>query len=175
MLLAVPAVAAAQAVPSTPSAPPAPEDQLVTFSADAVTYDSDADMVPADGGVRMNREGNSLAADQVIWDRKSGQVRAIGNVVVVTPEGDKLIGDNVQLTDTLRDGTVENLMVVLESGGRVAAQRGTRTGGVLSLSNAIYSPCPNTTETGCPKRPSWAITAVRVIDDPKSKRIRFEG
>ena len=174
MLVPVPALA--QAPTNTPGAVEAPAaDQTVAFSADQVVYDGNNETVTANGDVRMEREGNYLAADQVVWERKSGQVFAKGNVVVVTPEGDKLVGDNVQLTDTLRDGTVDNLMVVLESGGRLAAQRGTRTNGVLSLSNAIYSPCPVTTETGCPKRPSWAITAARVIDDPKSKRIRFEG
>ena len=30
-------------------------------------------------------------------------------------------------------------------------------------------------DSGCPKRPSWAITAARVIDDPNSTKIRFEG
>ena len=69
----------------------------------------------------MSREGNYLAADQVVWDRKSGQVRAQGNVVLLTPQGDKLVGENVVLTDTLRDGTIDNLLVVLESGGRIAA------------------------------------------------------
>ena len=44
----------------------------------------------------------------------------------LTPQGDKLVGDNVLLTDTLRDGTIDNLLVVLESGGRIAASRGTR-------------------------------------------------
>ena len=44
----------------------------------------------------------------------------------MNPQGDKLIGDNVVLTDTLRDGTIDNLLVVLESGGRIAATRGTR-------------------------------------------------
>ncbi|MFL6785337.1 MAG: LPS-assembly protein LptD [Sphingomicrobium sp.] len=171
MLLSLPVAAGAQAAAATVPAP----DQIVTFSADAVSYDNDADVVTASGEVRMNREGNYLAADQVIWNRKSGQVYAKGNVVVVTPEGDKLVGDNVQLTDTLRDGTIDNLMVVLESGGRIAAQHGTRANGVSTLTNAIYTPCPVTTETGCPKRPSWAITAARVIDDPKSERIRFEG
>ena len=175
MLLPLPvAAAAAQSAPPAPAEVIAP-DQVVAFSADQVSYDSDADVVTASGDVRMNREGNYLAADQVTWDRKSGQVFARGNVVVMTPEGDKLVGNTVQLTDTLRDGTVDNLMVVLESGGRVAASRGTRVNGVLTLTNAIYSPCPVTTDTGCPKRPSWAITAARVIDDPKSKRIRFEG
>jgi LPS-assembly protein len=179
MLLATPAPLIA-AQPGSPAPAPAPapateENQIVGFSADQVTYDNDADVVTASGEVRMNREGNYLAADQVVWDRKSGQVVAKGNVVIVTPEGDKLIGQDVQLTDTLKDGTVENLMVVLESGGRVAARHGSRANGVITLTDAIYTPCPVTTETGCPKRPSWAITAVKVIDDPKSNRVRFEG
>ena len=100
----------------------------------------------------MNRDGNYLAADQVIWDRKTGQVYARSAMSSsCTPQGDKMVGDNVQLTDTLRDGTVDNLMVVLESGARIAAARGRRTGDVTTLENAIYSPCPVTTSTGCPE------------------------
>ncbi|HET6536197.1 MAG TPA: LPS assembly protein LptD [Sphingomicrobium sp.] len=177
MLAAVPAAVAAQPASFAPpaSAVAPKSDQIVEFSADQVVYDSTADIVTASGEVRMNREGNFLAADRVVWDRKSGQVRALGNVVVVTPEGDKLIGEDVELTDTLRDGTVDNLMIVLESGGRLAAQRGVRSGGVTTLENAIYSPCPVQTSSGCPKRPSWSITAARVIDDPVRNRVRFIG
>jgi len=172
MIAAAPVAASAQ----TTVAPPASAaEQLIQFSADSVAYDGDADVVTATGDVRMNRDGNYLAANKVVWERKTGQVYAKGNVVLLTPQGDKLVGDNVQLTDTMRDGTIDNLMVVLASGGRIAARRGTRTNGVLSLNDAIYSPCPVTTETGCPKRPSWSITAARVIDDPASKRVRFEG
>ena len=176
VLLAVPAAAAAQTV-GPQAAPPATvvPEELVEFSADQVTYDTNADIVSASGAVRMSREGNYLAADQVIWDRNSGEVRAFGNVVVVTPQGDKLVGDNVVLTDTLRDGTVDNLLVVLESGGRIAASRGRRTGEVTTLENAIYSPCPVTSETGCPRRPSWSITAAQVINDPLHNRVRFRG
>jgi len=111
ILLAVPGAAyAAQPAAVEPA-------QTIEFSADQVVYDSDADVVTATGAVRMNREGNYLAADQVVWDRKSGQVRAQGNVVVLTPQGDKLIGENVVLADTLRDGTANNLLLILESGG----------------------------------------------------------
>ena len=173
MLLSLPAPAAAQAAVPPPSG--SVRDETVTFSADQVVYDGDADLVTASGDVRMDRDGNYVAADRIIWDRKTGEVRAIGNVVLLTPQGDKLIGDNVRLTDTLRDGTVENLMVVLEGGGRIAATRGSRLNGISTFTNAIYSPCPVTSPTGCPKRPSWAVTAARVIDDPKSPRIRFEG
>ncbi len=75
----------------------------------------------------------------------------------------------------LKDGTIDNLAVALESGGRIAARHGTRTNGVSTFYDAIYTPCPVKTETGCPKRPSWSITAAKVIYDPKSERVRFEG
>ena len=122
------------------------------------------------------REGNYLAADQVIWNRKTGEVRAQGNVVLLTPQGDKLVGDNVVLTDTLRDGTVDNLLVVLESGGRIAAQRGSpqrrdhhaRECDLLALPGDHRRPAAR-------KRPSWAITAARVIDDPAQQRSPLRG
>jgi LPS-assembly protein len=160
-------------------APPAPadsaDDPVVEFSADQITYDSENDIVTAAGQVRMSRDGNFLAADRVVWTRKTGEIRAEGNVVVIDPQGDKLVGDNVALTDTLRDGIVNNLLIVLESGGRIAAERGTRSNGVITLENAAYSPCPVTSDSGCARRPSWMITAAQVIDDPATGRVRFRG
>jgi len=169
----VPATAQAASQAAEPLA--APEEEAVDFSADEVTYDSDAETLTASGRVRMARDGNYLAADRVTWNRNNGKVQADGNVVVTNPEGDKLVGNSVELTDTLRDGTIDNLLVVLESGGRIAASKGTRTGDVTTLQNAIYSPCPVTTESGCPRRPSWSITAARVIHDPARGQVRFRG
>jgi LPS-assembly protein len=192
-LLGVPAAAAAAQTPAQPSpetSPPqaqplpgaapaqaqsAEQDTTIEFSADQVIYDSDNDIISASGQVRMAREGNYLAADRVTWNRKTGEVRAQGSVVVVDPQGDKLVGENVVLSDTLRDGTIDNLLVVLESGGRIAADRGTRSNGIITLENAAYSPCPVATASGCPRKPSWMITAARVIDDPAHSRVRFQG
>ena len=181
-LALAPAAANAQVPPPRASATPetvdpaAPETgEFIEFSAGQVTYDSQADVVTASGAVRLERDGNHVAADEVTWNRNTGEVRAKGNVVVMNPQGDKFIGDNVVLADTLRDGTVDNLLIVLESGGRIAAQRGQRAGDLTTLENAIYSPCPVTTETGCPRNPSWAITAARVTYDPKAQRVRFRG
>ena len=169
LFLALPSAAHAQ------DAPAAAVEPMVDFSANQVIYDSNADLVTAAGQVRMSREGNFLAANQVSWDRKSGRVVAEGDVVVVNPEGDKLVGDRVELTDTLRDGTIDNLLAILESGGRIAAARGSRAGDRTELVNAVYSPCPVTTAGGCPKNPSWKITAARVTRDAASGRIRFSG
>ena len=173
MLLAAAAPASGQSTDA--SAAQTAQTTTIEFSADGVSYDSGADIVTASGAVRMSREGNYLAADQVVWNRKTGEVRAQGSVVMVTPQGDKLIGEDVVLTDTLRDGTVHNLLVVLDSGGRIAAAQGIRKGDVTTLENAIYSPCPVATPSGCPRRPSWSITAAQVINDPAHQRVQFRG
>ena len=172
---AMPALAQAAPAAATTQESDVQPDQMVKFSADQVVYDSNNDIVTATGRVRMSRAGNYLAADQVTWNRKTGQVQALGNVVALNPQGDKLVGDQANLTDSLKDGTINNLLVVLESGGRIAAQSGTRQNDVITLRNAAYSPCPVTTDSGCPKRPSWMITAAKVVDDPVHQRVIFRG
>lgn len=164
------------AQPAPPSETPLPKDNdQVQFSADGLEYDSNADIVTAKGDVRMYRGPDRLRADQVMWNRKSGQVVATGNIVVTNPGGDAAYGDSIELTDSLKDGVVENLLVVLDQGGRLAAGRGTREDGIFTLQDAAYTPCNVTDLNNCPKEPSWKITAVRVVYDPDRKRIFYKG
>ena len=101
---------------------------------------------------------------------------ATGNVAVTNPGGDTAYGDSIDLTDSLKDGVVENMLVVLNRGGRIAARHGERDDGVVTLDDAAYTPCAVTTaDTGCPKEPSWQITAVRVVYDPNRGRISYSG
>ena len=170
MILWLPGTALAQQ-----AAPPAQSEPQIAFSADQLSYDSNADIVTASGAVQMTREGNELRADRVSWNRISGEVRADGNVRVTNPQGDVAYGDTFTLTDTLRDGMVENLLLVLQDGGRLAAQKATRVNGYTTLYRAAYSPCPVVDSQGCPKDPTWEITAVKVVHDPVKHRISYQG
>jgi len=176
LLLCAPGLALAQETEQ--EAPPAivqPDEEQITFSSDQLIYDSREEIVTVSGGVRMTREGNNLRADRVIWNRKTGEVKAEGNVQVTNPQGDTAFGDSVVLTDTLRDGMVDNLLLVLEDGGRLAANRAERQNGYTTLYRAAYSPCAVVNEDGCPKDPTWQIRAVKVVHDPVRNRIRYEG
>ena len=175
LLLCAPQVALAQDADVPEPAVVAGEDGRVDFSADQLIYDSDSEVVTVSGDVRMTREGNSLRADRVIWNRNTGEVRAEGNVRVVNPQGDAAYGDSIVLTDTLRGGVVDNLLLVLEDGGRIAAARGERNDGYTTLYRAAYSPCAVVDRNGCPKDPSWQVTAVKVVHDPVRNRIRYQG
>lgn len=173
--------AAAQDLQDRPVSPPpaegaAPEANQVRFSSNQLEYDMNADIVVATGEVRMFREGERLRADKVTWNRKTGKVLATGNIAITNPEGDIAYGDQIELTDSLKDGVVDNMLVVLEQGGRLAADRGTRQpDGRVDLEHAAYTPCAVETSDGCPKEPSWKITAVKVTYRPDRERVYFNG
>ena len=147
----------------------------VDFAADLIEYDEENDIVTAQGDVRMVRSGNSVRADSIAWNRKSGEVRATGNVIVQSAEGDKAYGENVELKDSLKDGVVANLLIVLDDGGRLAADRAIRREGISTLDRAVYSPCRVVDKAGCPKEPLWKITAVRVTHNPTKNRISYKN
>lgn len=178
--VALASTAHAQDLTTRPTAPPpptaaatnAPEDQ-VTFSAAQLDYDDNADIVTATGDVRMFRNGSRLRADKVTWNRQTGEMRAIGNVAVVNSDGDTAYGGDVKLTDDMKNGVAENMLLVLANGGRLAARHGERKGERTVLDHAAYTPCTVEGKDGCPKRPSWQITAVRVIVDEGKHRIFY--
>jgi LPS-assembly protein len=166
--------------PETPTAatPPATAGQEpveVTFSADQLVYDDQADAVTATGEVRMSREGYRLSSNSVRWNRRSGEVTAEGNVRITSPSGDVAYGDSVQLQDTLKDGVIQNMLIVLADGGRLAAREATRVNGVTTAHYASYTACAVVTPEGCPKNPTWQINAVRVVHDPVRHRISYQG
>ena len=148
-------------------------DDEVAFTADSIEYDYEAGLVTATGDVRMIRQGNRLRADTVVWDRKSGKAHAHGNVAIENPQGDVSYASDADLNQDLRDGVADNLLLVLENGGRMAAAKGSRAAGVYRLDRAAYSPCDVTTDGGCPKQPLWSITARSVVYDPGRHRVSY--
>ena len=151
------------------------ETRQVAFASDLVTYDDKTDLITASGDVRMDSEGNKLKADKVVWNRKSDEAHAIGNVRLVTPEGHVVYGDDVVLTNSMKDAVANNLLLVLEDGGRIAAVKAVRKDGTTTLFRAAYTPCAVLKPSGCPKNPTWEITAVKVVQDPARHRIYYQG
>lgn len=155
---------------------PQADNDVVRFEADKVDYDSDGDTVTASGNVILRRDDQSVRATTVTWNRKTGQIVASGNIRLVDADGNILYTDRVELTDKLKTGAIEDLLLVLREGGRLAAKSGVRDekGGIV-LYRAAYSPCSVEDGNGCPKRPSWRITAARVVYDPVKRRVSYKG
>lgn len=178
ILLAAPVPALAQeAIPADPpAAQPAQDARQIDFEATEVSYDSNADVVTASGDVLLRSEDQSVRADNVSWNRMSGQIVATGNIRFVDEDGNQLFTDRLELTDELKAGAMSNLLLAFREGGRLAAFEGRRDdSGNIVLDRAAYSGCAVVDEDGCPKEPSWRVTARRVFYDAEANRVRFEG
>lgn len=186
-LLASPAAAqnsAAQPLPVPASAQPAaepnpilpqPGDQI-GFEADGANYDDKTEELSVFGNVVLRRDAQSVRADKVTWNRKNGTIVAQGNVRFVDADGNQLFTEQLELTDEFKAGAMQDMLIVLREGGRLAANKGQRgADGKIELSQAAYSACAVEDSAGCPRRPSWRITAKRVIYDPEGKTVRFYG
>ena len=104
---AMPTVATAQSQNDAAAAPDQQQDEI-EFKADTIDYDFENDIVTASGDVILNRDGYKLRANEVVWNRKTGMVVAEGNIRSTSPDGDVAYGDRIELTDSLRDGAVDN-------------------------------------------------------------------
>lgn len=166
-----------------PSAAPAPSESTdasttgpIAFEADEVEYDDNAQTVTAKGSVVLRRDNQSVRADTVTWNRDSGQIVAAGDVRMVDEDGNQLFTDRVELTDEFKTGAMENMLLALRVGGRLAAQTGKRVpNGDVVLTHASYTACEVEDENGCPKRPTWRITASQVVYQQDKKSVRFRG
>ena len=157
--------------------PAAPADaRQINFEANEVAYDQNADTVTASGAVVLRSEDKSVRADQVTWNRKTGQIVGSGNVRFVDEDGNQLYTSRIELTDKFEAGAMEDLLLALREGGRLAAASGVRQAdGTIELTRAAYTGCDVVTSEGCPREPSWRITADRVVYSPKDNRVRFNG
>ncbi|MDC0886335.1 LPS assembly protein LptD [Altererythrobacter sp.] len=146
------------------------------FEADTLDYDSENDIVTARGNVLLKSEDQSVRADQITWNRKTGAIFARGNTRFVDADGNQLYSSSVELTEKFEAGAMEDLLLALREGGRLAAESGERgEDGTIVLNRAAYTVCAVSDPEGCAKNPSWRITAERVIYDPADKRVRFRG
>ncbi len=152
------------------------EAREVDFATDSIAYDSTGDTVTLTGDVVLRSRDQSVRADGITWNRATGEIVAQGNVRFVDEDGNQLFTDRMELTEELAAGAMENLLLVFRTGGRLAAAEATRDDeGDIVVALASYSTCAVVDGEGCPKTPSWKITAERVTFDAQSRRVRFIG
>ncbi|WP_370515061.1 LPS-assembly protein LptD [Erythrobacter sp. THAF29] len=176
LMLGAPAVAQDEAEAVSEVEAEQPSAQTIEFEANELAYDDNAETVTASGNVVLRSEDGSVRADRVVWDRKTGQILATGNIRFVDDAGNQLFTESLELNDKFEAGAMDDLLLALRAGGRLAARSAERgEDGTIVLTDAAYTACAVTGEDGCDKTPSWRITADRVVYNADEARVRFRG
>jgi LPS-assembly protein len=172
------AVAAQQAAgnsfsPPREALPTMRPGDAIDVAADTLVYDDNNALLTATGDVTLARDAWKLRADTVKYDRDTGAVVATGHVISIDPEGNQAFSDSVKLNESLNDGTIDKLLLVLNDGGRLAANSAVRTGNIIRLDHALYSPCAVVDGNGCPHAPVWQVKGNRVTYNRDKHRFSY--
>ncbi len=99
--------AAAQTSNDRAAAPVQPKKMFV--EATELRYDTDKNIVSAEGNARVYYKDRILEADRVVYNRNNGRVYAEGHAKLTEADGTVLHGDRFDLTEDFRDGFIESL------------------------------------------------------------------
>ena len=150
-------------------------DSQLLLEADELIYDFDQEIVYAVGNVQLYYNGTTVEADEVRYVQLTAQVFARGRVKVTQPDGNIIYATEVELTDDLRDGFIEQLVVVSPEDTRfVAASAERRDETVTIFSSGAYTACPDCRNEP-EKPPTWQVRAARIIHNKEEKVISYEN
>ncbi|WP_162651773.1 LPS-assembly protein LptD [Lentilitoribacter sp. Alg239-R112] len=154
--------------------PTVTEDPRLILVADELIYNRDQDLITAKGGIQLDYGEYQLVSRSIEYNQTTGRVRAIGNVELLEPNGNRIYADELDITDDFADGFVQALRVETPDNTRIAASSADRSDGEVTVfHDGVYTAC-KTCKTKKASRPLWQIKARKVISNGKSKTIRFE-
>lgn len=150
-----------------------PQNERMLLVANELTYSNSTDVVTATGGVQIDYGDYKLVADRVEYNQRTGQVRAIGKVELVEPDGNRIFADNLDITDDFADGFVNGLKIVTPDKTYIAAESAERRAGVeTTFNNGVYTACAPCEENP-EKPPIWQVKARRVVEDSRTNRLKL--
>jgi len=138
--------------------------QPVIVEADNIYQDENSNTVIAEGSVQASYEGRILKADKVIYNRDTERVHAIGNVVIVDPDGSQRFAREVEVDSNLSDGYAVGFSTRLPNGGIATANSAIRqSDGISALDQIVYTACELCEDDDTP---TWSLRARKaVLDD----------
>jgi LPS-assembly protein len=150
------------------------KEAKMLLSANELIYNKDAEIVSAVGGVQINYAGYKMVSQRVEYNQKTGRMMALGNVELISPDGNRMYADKLDITDDFADGFVNSLRVETADNTRIVAETGERVGGTQMIFNkGVYTACLPCAEN--PKKPPfWQVKAERVVQNGEKHTIRLE-
>jgi len=147
------------------------DPDIIYLEADSLTNDEAAQLITAEGEVEGRYQDKTLRADRVEYNLETGQVFAVGNVVLVQPDGSSQYADKIELSNELEAGTATDFVARLPNGGLTAARFVARgKDGEIELYNAYYTACKVCEDK---KNPSWRLKARQVTQDKDSRTVQY--
>lgn len=141
-----------------------------TLTADQFDYDNNTQTFTATGNVVLIQDEQSVRADRVTYNRPRDEVLAEGNVVFTDKMGQTYQARRVRLSNKLKRGAVEQIMVNFPDGSRFSAAHGEQMDeNNIVLRDASYTAC----KICDGKDPLWQLHAGKIRHNKIKKNIYY--
>jgi LPS-assembly protein len=146
----------------------------VVFSADEVNFDDDLGITTARGNVEITQGQRTILADLVTYNQRSDTVTASGHVTMLQETGETVFANYVELTDSMRDGFLQDVRILLADRSRLVGNTGRRTGdgNRVELRKGVYSPCDLCADDPSAP-PLWDLSAETIIHNKAQQVVEY--
>src|SRR4249919_2859982 len=111
----------------------------IVFQADEVQYDDQLALTVAKGHVEISQGGEVLLADTVSYNQRTDTITASGHVSLLTPTGEVVFADFMELRDSMNNAFAQNVRMLLADRSRLAANAARRVNGNrLEMRRGVY-------------------------------------
>ncbi|MGN1091606.1 MAG: LPS assembly protein LptD [Alphaproteobacteria bacterium] len=147
------------------------KDAPVDFEADLISYDQNNGIITAQGNVVLTQQGTTVKADKLVFNQKTQQGEAVGNVVIIRPDGVEIKSEKISLSDAFNEAQLEGIVLTFADGSTFKAKQIIRSdeGNETTFKTAFFTPC-----TYCENQsPLWDLRASTVEHNFKEKEYTF--
>ncbi len=146
----------------------------IHFYADQMSFDRETRTITATGNVEVRHGVRTLEASKITYYQDEDEISAFGNVLIREPTGERIFGEQMEVSGDLKKAIIHNIGLILKDNSRIAANAAKHTRDeATELRNAVYSPCKLCSDKSM-SAPLWQIKAVKVIHNTEQKTIEYK-
>ena len=149
----------------------------INLLADDIVYDDSGKQVTAQGHVNITADTNAIWADNLLYNTETGKMQLQGNVIFSKEKDITLFLDNLEVTDDLKKGVLENLKLRIgEDGPALTATQATMDGKTIALEDANYTACKACADgEDADASLPWKIRADKISYNGEDKNVTYKN
>src|SRR5690606_3302265 len=142
--------------------------------ADALTFDSNTNIITANGDVVLSQGGYTLTGQRLVYDRNSKALKFVGQVSVRDPAGNIADMADLDVTGGMKQAFVNSLTITTYDGARITADSVDYDAALRTLmEQASYAPCGDCIDDAG-RRIGWSVSASRITYNAEDGSLYLE-
>ena len=136
----------------------------ILIYADNITYDQKNNII-AKGKAKVLYKNNIISSNLIIYSQETGDITLPTEFSLKDERNNYYYGSSGSLGSNFKQGTINDVKVLLEDGSRIVGNQIKRNYNVDIISKGVYSPCKSRIKIANFKCPIWQLESEKMLHD----------